>query len=183
MVPNIIINVYSFLYIYNTNKAGYIETKNLDLLDIVKNDLFFFSVLNTEKIVFSNSVLFEAFIKMLFYKKAFFLNRYKNHANLFQCKFTNISQFQEYLQLLFDLRTYSYFFIFPLLFKTYKISFLILYYFIKLHNKHLLCTIKSFFLHLINKISQYYLLFLSTILFFKKTVFYSFFSLLNTFKK
>ena len=182
-MPNKIINVYSFLYIYNTNRPGYIETKNSDLLDIVQNDIFFYSVANSEKISFSNSLIFEAFIKMLFSKKKYFLCRYKTHANLLQFKLSNSIQFFEYLQLIFALRGYPYFFIFPFLFKTYKISFLILYYFIQKQNTQLLCTVKNLCLQLIKKISQYYLIFLSIILFFKKTIFYSFFNFLNTLKK
>jgi hypothetical protein len=177
------INVYSFLYLYNTNKPGYIETKNLDLLNIVKNDIFFYSIINAEKIVFSNSVSFEFFIKLLFLQKKYWFQRYKTHANLLQLQFTDIIQFREYLQFLFDLRGYFYFFIFPFIFKTYKISFLILYYFIKLHKNFFLYTFNNIILQLINKISQFYLNFLSTIFVFKQISFSSFFSLLNTFKK
>jgi hypothetical protein len=58
---------YSLFYIYNTNRPANFETENSSLTKIVEKDLFFYSVPNSKKLVFLNSLLFENFLKTIFF--------------------------------------------------------------------------------------------------------------------
>jgi hypothetical protein len=155
-MSNFLIKTYSIIHIYNTTRPSYLETKNTDLLTLSSKNLFFYSVPNAEKIVFSNSLLFTQYLKALFAQQSFFLLRLKTNANLFSVAISNYKELKCFLKLLYEFRSYSFFFFYPFIFKTYKISFFKLSQFCNTQNSLIMRSKLSLIFPLISLISQYY---------------------------
>ena len=149
--------MYSLLYLYNTTKPAKVETTNSTLLHIIKKDIYFFSTQGKDKIIFSNSLTFLNYLKTLFEVNNFVFTRIKTHANLFLVPLHNLNELGQYLVLMSALKKYPFFFLFPFIFKNYKISLLSLNLFYNTKLVALRSNVHDLILTLIGSLYSYYL--------------------------
>ena len=150
------IKLYSLIYLYNTTKPAKVETINSTLLQIIKKDIYFFSTQGKEKLIFANSLVFLNYLKTLFKLNNIPFQRIKTHANLFLVSLNSLNELGHYLSLMASLKKYPFFFLFPFIFKTYKISLLNLNLFY--HHKLTVFTSKitDLIIALIGTLKSYY---------------------------
>jgi hypothetical protein len=171
---------YSLFYIYNTNRPANFETENSSLTKIVEKDLFFYSVPNSKKLVFLNSLLFENFLKTIFFFQNFKLTRIKTNANLFKVSCGDYNYFSHFLTVMLELQKYAFLFLFPIIFKDYKVLIMPLFNFLTIQTQLLNIKKEFLVLQVIQIISTYYLVLLDFFINFKREIFSVFFCLLNS---